>query len=83
VASAYTGDWIMSLAWCADLRHWLHRPLLLYNNAGILLSHRDQRDDHACSIKYGPDWAGKVPYRLIPYVYPAAFVCAAECDSLC
>lgn len=34
--------------------------------------HRDLRDEHACSLKYGRDWdryCALVKYRLIPYVY--------------
>lgn len=34
--------------------------------------HRAMRDDHACRIKYGADWAKYcrlVPARIIPYVY--------------
>lgn len=35
-------------------------------------SHRDLRDDHACSLKYGKDWEkykSIVKYKLIPFVY--------------
>lgn len=39
---------------------------------GALLIHRERRDDHKCSEKYGADWARycqHVPYRIIPYIY--------------
>lgn len=38
----------------------------------VLLIHRDLRDDHRCSTKYGADWVKYcklVPYRIIPYIY--------------
>ena len=38
----------------------------------VLLWHRELRDDHKCSAKYGKAWdeyRAAVPYRIIPYVY--------------
>ncbi|KAI1426059.1 putative C-14 sterol reductase [Xylaria sp. FL1777] len=39
---------------------------------GVLLIHREGRDDLACAKKYGEDWAKykkQVKYHIIPYVY--------------
>lgn len=39
---------------------------------GVLLVHRELRDEEKCERKYGKDWAEyrkRVPYRIIPYVY--------------
>lgn len=39
---------------------------------GVLLIHREGRDDVACAKKYGDDWAEykkQVKYHIIPYVY--------------
>lgn len=34
--------------------------------------HREMRDEHACSLKYGKDWTkycSIVKYRLVPFIY--------------
>ena len=39
---------------------------------GVLLFHRDLRDDEMCFLKYGDDWLEykrRVKYRIIPYIY--------------
>jgi delta14-sterol reductase len=39
---------------------------------GVLLVHRERRDEAKCKRKYGKDWESYcelVPYRIIPYVY--------------
>jgi Delta14-sterol reductase len=39
---------------------------------GILLVHREFRDEHQCKLKYGRDWdkyCSIVKYRFIPYVF--------------
>ncbi|KAI0392913.1 putative C-14 sterol reductase [Xylariaceae sp. FL0594] len=39
---------------------------------GVLLIHREGRDDAACAKKYGDDWVEykkKVKYHIIPYIY--------------
>lgn len=39
---------------------------------GVLLVHRERRDEEKCRKKYGKDWERYckiVPYRIIPYVY--------------
>ena len=68
----YFGDWIISLSW--GLATWFQTPLTYYYSAyflGLLL-HRQGRDEHKCSEKYGESWVEyekKVPYKIIPYVY--------------
>ncbi|KAH3901098.1 probable Delta(14)-sterol reductase [Saccharomycodes ludwigii] len=68
----YLGDWLISLSWC--LTTWFQTPLTYYYSLyfGILLLHRQTRDEHKCRNKYGKDWEiyeKKVPYKIIPYVY--------------
>jgi delta14-sterol reductase len=39
---------------------------------GVLLIHRQIRDDHKCRLKYRGHWeqyCAAVPYRIIPYIY--------------
>ena len=39
---------------------------------GVLLIHRDRRDDAKCALKYGEDWEKYkkiVRWRIIPYIY--------------
>lgn len=39
---------------------------------GVLLVHRERRDEEKCRKKYGKDWeryCKLVPYRIIPYIY--------------
>ena len=39
---------------------------------GILLVHREFRDEHQCKLKYGKDWdkyCSIVRYRIIPYIF--------------
>ena len=67
----YLGDWLLSLAGClACGPNAIPYFFVLY--FGILLIHRERRDDYKCSNKYGPAWAEytrRVPWRIIPYVY--------------
>ncbi|KAJ9118191.1 hypothetical protein QFC22_004095 [Naganishia vaughanmartiniae] len=68
----YLGDWIMAWAWC--LPTGFSTPITYFYVVyfAILLVHRQMRDDHACTQKYGDDWkeySKRVPYRIIPYVY--------------
>ena len=68
----YTGDWLMSLAWCMACGFSCCVPYFYAAYFALLLIHRDMRDDAACRAKYGRDWdryCKLVPYRLIPYVY--------------
>lgn len=68
----YTADWLMSLAWA--LPCGISSPVPYFHPIyfAILLIHRDGRDFHACSLKYGKDWeryCKAVPYSLIPSIY--------------
>lgn len=68
----YFGDLLMGLAWCLPCGFDSPIPYFYSIYFTILLIHRDSRDDHNCSIKYGKDWdkyKKLVPYRIVPYVY--------------
>ena len=68
----YTGDWLMGVAWCLCAGVGCVVPFFYCIYFAVLLIHREQRDDHACKVKYGKDWdryCELVPWRLIPYVY--------------
>ncbi|GMH35464.1 hypothetical protein BSKO_03332 [Bryopsis sp. KO-2023] len=68
----YTGDWLMSLAWCLTTGFVSLVPYFHAVYFAILLIHRDLRDGLSCRLKYGKDWdkyCGKVRYRFIPWVY--------------
>lgn len=69
----YVGDWLMALAWAAfsgtgELLPYFH-PVYF----GVLLMHRQLRDEQQMLEKYGKDdWKAfcrVVKYRLIPYIY--------------
>jgi len=68
----YIGDWLMTLAWAlpCGFDHGLMYVHAIY--FGVLLIHRERRDDEKCRKKYGSDWTKYctlVPYRIIPYIY--------------
>ncbi|ETO33286.1 7-dehydrocholesterol reductase-like protein [Reticulomyxa filosa] len=73
----YTGDWLMSLAasLCCCPQYWYACSAIVFFNPlyfGILLLHRERRDDQRCAQKYKEDWSiytNQVPYRMIPYIY--------------
>jgi Delta14-sterol reductase len=69
----YVGDWLMAVGWAsfagtAELMPYFH-PIYF----GVLLMHRQLRDEHHMVEKYGKeDWKAfckAVPYRLFPYIY--------------
>ncbi|KAJ8605104.1 hypothetical protein CTAYLR_000402 [Chrysophaeum taylorii] len=63
----YTGDWLMSLAWCLLTGFNSPIPYFYCTYFAVLLVHRAMRDDHACARKYGDDWP---KYKaLVPYVF--------------
>jgi len=69
----YFGDWVMGWSWCLPVGFGAGIiPYFYVAYFGVLLVHRDMRDDTACRIKYGADW-GKyckiVPYRIVPFLY--------------
>jgi len=62
----------MGLAWCMTCGFISPIPYFYAIYFGVLLIHRDLRDEAACKEKYGADWnvyCILVPYRFIPYVY--------------
>ena len=68
----YTGDWCMGLAWC--LCCGAISPIAYFYAIYffVLLVHRSMRDDHACSLKYGPDWLAykaRVPSLFVPGIW--------------
>jgi delta14-sterol reductase len=68
----YTGDWLMSVAWCLPCGFGSIIPYFYCIYFAGLLIHRADRDNHICSAKYGEDWkqyCQKVPYKFIPYVF--------------
>eukprot|EP01127_Copromyxa_protea_P001766 TRINITY_DN11687_c0_g1_i1.p1 TRINITY_DN11687_c0_g1~~TRINITY_DN11687_c0_g1_i1.p1 ORF type:complete len:421 (+),score=94.03 TRINITY_DN11687_c0_g1_i1:17-1279(+) len=68
----YTGDWIMAWAWCLPTGFGSIIPYFYVIYFGILLFHRETRDEHACRLKYGADWdkyCAIVKYRFFPGIY--------------
>ncbi|KAJ3129043.1 erg24, C-14 sterol reductase [Nowakowskiella sp. JEL0407] len=68
----YLGDWFMAVSWCLPCGFTHALPYFYAIYFGILLIHREKRDDHKCHTKYGKDWekyTKKVPYRIIPGIY--------------
>lgn len=69
----YVGDWFMAVGWAslsgtAELMPYFH-PIYF----GVLLMHRQLRDEQQMVEKYGKeDWkvfCKAVPHRLFPYIY--------------
>lgn len=68
----YFGDWLMAWAWCLPCGFNSVIPYFYVVYFGVLLLHRERRDEEACRAKYGADWeryCELVPWRIIPYVY--------------
>ena len=68
----YTGDWLMSLAWCLLCGPTHVFPYFYCIYFGVLLAHRAARDDHFCALKYGADWdryKKAVPSLFLPGIY--------------
>jgi len=68
----YFGDWLLAWSWClpCGFDHILPYFYVIY--FGILLAHRERRDDRACREKYGKDWdkyCAEVRSRIIPLIY--------------
>lgn len=68
----YFGDWLIGWSWCLPTGT---QTLLTYFYViyfGVLLVHRQARDDAKCRAKYGKAWEQyekRVPYKIVPYVY--------------
>jgi protein-S-isoprenylcysteine O-methyltransferase Ste14 len=68
----YFGDWVMAWAWCLPCGFASIVPYFYVIYFGVLLWHRERRDEEACRAKYGDDWdtyCRTVKWRIIPYVY--------------
>lgn len=68
----YFGDWVMGWSWCLPCGLASPLPFFYVAYFGVLLVHRDLRDEHACRLKYGADWdkyCKIVPWRFCPYLY--------------
>lgn len=52
--SCSMGDWIMSWAWCLPCGFQSPLPYFYVIYFGILLFHRQTRDDEACALKCVP-----------------------------
>ena len=60
-----------SWAWCLPAGFETPIPYFYVVYFGILLVHRQIRDDEQCKLKYGNDWdeyCKRVPYKIIPYI---------------
>ncbi len=68
----YVGDILMALSWSLPCLFDSALPYFYPIYFAILLIHRERRDHHFCSTKYGADWdryCEKVRWRIIPGVY--------------
>lgn len=68
----YTGDLLLSLAYCLACGFDSVVPYFYVVYMTILLVTRCWRDETRCQNKYGKDWETYckiVPYRFLPYVY--------------
>lgn len=68
----YFGDWLIAWAFC--LPTGFSTPITYYFVIffGVLLIHRETRDEAKCAAKYGPTWVEYkklVPSRIIPGIY--------------
>lgn len=68
----YFGDWLIGWSWCLPTGF---QTLLTYFYViyfGVLLVHRQTRDEAKCRLKYGKQWEEYeeiVPYKIVPYIY--------------
>ncbi|MCA9577767.1 MAG: DUF1295 domain-containing protein [Sandaracinaceae bacterium] len=68
----YVGDILMALSWSLPCLFGSVLPYFYPIYFAILLIHRERRDHHFCSEKYGEDWTRyceRVPYRIVPGLY--------------
>ncbi len=68
----YTGDLMLSLAYClaCGFNHIIPYFYIIFMT--ILLIHRCIRDEHRCHQKYGKAWeqyCARVPYRILPGIF--------------
>ncbi len=68
----YVGDILMALSWSLPCLFGSVLPYFYPIYFAILLIHRERRDHHFCSTKYGDDWkryCERVRYRIVPGLY--------------
>ncbi|CAH1759757.1 1649_t:CDS:2 [Entrophospora sp. SA101] len=68
----YLGDWLMAWAWCLTCGYDDIFPYFYVVYFGVLLIHRELRDEEKCRKKYKKDWdkyCEIVRWRIIPGVY--------------
>ena len=68
----YTGDLMLSLAFCLSTGRSHILPYFYIIYMIILLMIRCVRDENKCAKKYGKDWeayCNLVKYKIIPYIY--------------
>lgn len=68
----YFGDWLLGWSWCLPCGFDHIVPYFYVIYFGILLVHRERRDDRSCQQKYGKDWdryCSEVRSRIIPLIY--------------
>ncbi|AOA61200.1 C-14 sterol reductase [Komagataella phaffii CBS 7435] len=68
----YLGDWLIAWSWCLPTGFNSVLPYYYVIYFGVLLVHRQTRDEDKCQRKYGKYWTmyqKEVPYKIIPYVY--------------
>ncbi len=68
----YVGDILMGISWSLPCLFGHMLPFFYPIYFTALLIHRERRDHHNCSIKYGEDWeryCAQVPWRIFPGIY--------------
>lgn len=68
----YFGDWLIGWSWCLPTGTMTLLTYFYVIYFGVLLVHRQTRDEAKCRNKYGKAWEEyekQVPYKIVPYVY--------------
>lgn len=68
----YFGDWLIGWSWCLPTGPQTVLTYFYVVYFGVLLVHRQTRDEAKCRAKYGKAWEqyeAQVPYKIVPYVY--------------
>lgn len=68
----YFGDWLIGWSWCLPTGSMTVLTYFYVVYFGVLLVHRQTRDEAKCRAKYGDAWVRyekQVPYKIVPYVY--------------
>lgn len=68
----YFGDWLIGWSWCLPTGSMTLLTYFYVIYFGVLLVHRQTRDDAKCRAKYGKAWEEYekvVPYKIVPYIY--------------